>query len=286
MVKNAGDPAAFDQVAAGYDESFTSTKLGIMLRKRVWQHLDEQFRSDHRLLDLACGTGEDALYLAQKGIHVTALDGSSEMVRLATIKANSTQHSGEILIRQSSLENVIEQPLTATGPRTWSSDAALRFDGHFDGVISNFGGLNAIDRWHELAGALALLIRTGGKVVLVPMGMVCPWEIGWYLVHGKLKTAFRRFGRRPLASLGDSAVPVYYPSSNRLKQAFRPWFTPVRTESLGLLLPPSYLSSSVARWPRLSDLLNAIENKIGNISLGWGDHYILILERNQTSLER
>ncbi len=286
MVKIAGDPAAFDQVAADYDGTFTSTMLGLMLRERVWQHLDEQFRSDHRLLDLACGTGEDALWLAQKGIHVTAVDSSSEMVRLATIKANAFEHSGEILIRQSSLDNVIDQPWSATGPNTGSSNADSRDDGHFDGVISNFGGLNVIDRWHELARALALLIRTGGKVVLVPMGTVCPWEIGWYLVHGKPKTAFRRFGQRPLAKLGDSVIPVYYPSSSRLKRDFQPWFTPVSTESLGLLLPPSYLTPMVARWPRLSDLLNTIEKKIGSLSLGWGDHYILILERNQTSLER
>lgn len=286
MVKAAGNPAAFDQVAADYDRSFTSTTLGRLLRERVWQHLDKQFRSDHRILDLACGTGEDALWLAQRGIHVTAVDGSSEMVRHATIKANSSEHSGEIHVRQSSLEDVIEQPWSAAGPIAGISNADSQTHGHFDGVISNFGGLNVTRRWHDLARALALLIRTGGRVVLVPMGTFCPWEIGWYLVHGRPKTAFRRFGQRPFARLGDSVIPVWYPSSSRLKRDFRPWFTPVSTESLGLLLPPSYLAHMVAHRPRVSDLLNTIENKIGGLSLGWGDHYILILERNETSLER
>ena len=42
--KIAGDSAAFDQVAAGYDASFTDTTLGHMLRDRVWLHLGQRFR--------------------------------------------------------------------------------------------------------------------------------------------------------------------------------------------------------------------------------------------------
>jgi ubiquinone/menaquinone biosynthesis C-methylase UbiE len=76
-------------VAADYDEHFTNTRLGRMLRQRVWRHLEEQFTAGQYLLDLACGTGEDALWLAKQGIHILALDGSPEMVRLATKKANS-----------------------------------------------------------------------------------------------------------------------------------------------------------------------------------------------------
>lgn len=36
-----------------------------------------------RALDIACGSGRDAKWLAQKGFHVTACDGAPEMIRLA-----------------------------------------------------------------------------------------------------------------------------------------------------------------------------------------------------------
>ena len=48
-----------------------------MLRGRVWQTLERTFTPGQHILELACGTGEDALWLAQRGIQVTATDGSA-----------------------------------------------------------------------------------------------------------------------------------------------------------------------------------------------------------------
>jgi ubiquinone/menaquinone biosynthesis C-methylase UbiE len=74
------DPAAFDVFAPTYDVDFTQTRLGKMLRGRVWQVLERYFSPGDHVLELACGTGEDACWLAEWGIRVTATDGSAEMV--------------------------------------------------------------------------------------------------------------------------------------------------------------------------------------------------------------
>ena len=154
----------------------------------------------------------------------------------------------------------------------------LSFTNQFDGVFSNFGGLNTINTWPQLAGGLSKIVKPGGVVLLVPMGPLCPWEIGWYLGHIKPKTAFRRFGEAS-ATIGGTEIPVWYPSAWQLRRAFTPWFTHIETSSLGLWLPPSYLAHFVNRFPWVFTHLSAFENATARLTGGWGDHYISVFKR-------
>ena len=79
--------AAFDELAAGYDADFTNTPLGSALRSMVWSRLDQVFSGPRRILDLGCGTGEDALHLAARGLDVVGIDASAAMVHSAVDKA-------------------------------------------------------------------------------------------------------------------------------------------------------------------------------------------------------
>jgi hypothetical protein len=153
--------------------------------------------------------------------------------------------------------------------------------GPFDGVFSNFGGLNTIDEWRSLAAALAEIVKPGGVLILVPMGPFCPWEILWYLAHGQPKQAFRRFARSGApAKIGDSVIPIWYPSAGRLRADFMPWFRHLATESLELWLPPSYLDHLVNKWLGLFRRLNRLEKVTARLTGGWGDHYIIVFKRN------
>ena len=265
-------PSAFDAFAADYDADFTHSPLGRMLRRRVWGVLADYFPAGQRVLELACGTGEDAVWLARRGVAVTATDGSAEMVRLTAVKAEQAQVARLITPRRLSLQEIVTQDASQSTP--------------YDGAFSNFGGLKVLDDWRPLAAALAQLVRPGGYLVLVPMGPICPWEIGWYGLHGQWATAVRRFRQPAAAQIGDTLIPIWYPLARRLRQDFAPWFTCVRVESLGLWLPPSYLGHGAARWPRLLPRLfaglNWLESKTARLSGGWGDHYLLALRRVET----
>ncbi|WP_199899091.1 hypothetical protein, partial [Ideonella sp. B508-1] len=62
--------AAFDTVARDYDRDFTHSLVGMAQRRVVWDVLDDwQARRSGpgAVLELNCGTGEDALHLARAG---------------------------------------------------------------------------------------------------------------------------------------------------------------------------------------------------------------------------
>src|SRR6202789_976544 len=70
---------AFDSVAADYDGPRGNNALIQDMRGEMWHWLDATFASPGRLIDLGCGTGLDAIRMAQLGHHVTATDWSPQM---------------------------------------------------------------------------------------------------------------------------------------------------------------------------------------------------------------
>jgi hypothetical protein len=121
------------------------------------------------------------------------------------------------------------------------------------------------------------------------MSPICPWEIAWYTAHGQIRTAFRRFraqGRAPSgrgveANVGHERVRVWYPSPRRLAAEFAPAFRPIRAAGVGILLPPSYLSHLVERWPRFFSRLAGWEQHLAkHFPWTWlADHYLMVFER-------
>lgn len=262
---------AFDIFAPDYDATFTHTRLGHLLRARVWATLSDFYKPETHILELACGTGEDAVWLGKQEISVTATDGSAEMIRRVGEKTQQQGVTARVRTKQLSLQDLMASPqiLNPYAP--------------FDGVLSNFGGLNTIQDWSRLAQALARLVRPGGQVLLVPMGPVCLWEIGWYLLHGQVKPALRRFQASATAQIGPHLISVWYPSARQLRRDFSPWFQHVQTESLGLWLPPSYLGHFVEHWPGLFARLNAVEQATAGLTGGWGDHYVIRFVRKDSA---
>ncbi|HTF69211.1 MAG TPA: methyltransferase domain-containing protein, partial [Edaphobacter sp.] len=75
--------AAFDRIAQDYDQKFTDSLIGRAQRDAVWKVLRRTFRTNDNILELNCGTGEDAIFLASNGISVFALDASPQMISRA-----------------------------------------------------------------------------------------------------------------------------------------------------------------------------------------------------------
>jgi SAM-dependent methyltransferase len=260
-------PAPFDAVAAGYDAAFSDRLLARWLRAAVQERLAHAFRPGDHVLELGCGTGEDALWLARRGVRVTATDVSSGMLDVARRKAAAAGQVEQVRWLRFDFASPTAPPWTGTD---------------FDGAFSNFGALNCLPDRAPLAEAMAGCVRSGGLVVLVVMGPLCPWEVGWHLVRLRPRTAVRRLRGGREGHLGDGAsVRVWYPSPRRLAAELRPWFDHLDTVGIGVLLPPSYAGQLVDRWPGAFRYLKALERRIaGRFPFTWlNDHYLAVFQR-------
>jgi SAM-dependent methyltransferase len=260
---------AFDEIAREYDLAFTDTAVGRTLREIVWSRLDGTFRASQRILELGCGTGEDALHLARAGINVTATDASAGMIEIAQAKMRR-------LAGVESIESRIEFQCLPM------EDIAASFKTRsFDGVFSNFGAINCVPDLPSLVAGLAGILTPGAALIWVVMGRRAPWEWMWYLPRGEVRRAMRRFQRNGVEWRG---LRISYPTPAEMAAVLKPYFAVKRVSPLGCVLPPSYAAAWLNRSPRALTALTRLEllAQRSTALAGWSDHYIL--EANRLSI--
>ncbi|HEV3073806.1 MAG TPA: class I SAM-dependent methyltransferase [Thermoanaerobaculia bacterium] len=238
------------------------------------RRLRAAFAAGDRVLELACGTGEDAVHLGRHGVRVVATDASPGMVAAARRKVEAAGLQDLVEVRQLALEELSR--LGGQGPAPLAPLAPFAGGPPFDGAFSSFGGFNCIARGP--ARDLAALLRPGARVLLCVMGPLVPWEWGWFLLRGQPGKALRRL--RPGGAAWRGMV-IRYPSIGAMRRAFAPEFQARRTAAIGALLPPTYAEPWAARHPRLLARLDRWERRWETMPpLPWlADHYLLELER-------
>ncbi len=258
---------AFDAIAETYDRSFTESLIGQAQRRAVWRDLDRLFHPGQRILEVNCGTGVDALRLASRGISVLACDAAPRMIEVARRRLASSSPGASVDFRALAIEEI----------------AALAGEGPFDGAFSNFGGLNCVEDLDGFAEQLRLLLRPGSNVLLCLLGRCCAWEILWYLGHGNLRKALRRFHPRgTVADPGGGAMlRIHYPSTRTLARQFAPGFQVVHWRGIGVMVPPSYLELWARRFPGILGALEAVDQHITHLPLlrNLADHVMLTMKR-------
>ena len=126
--------------------------------QRCGPRLAKAFRPGDRALEIGCGTGVDACFLAERGVRVVACDISSQMIAVATRR-----------VQENGLQKLV-QPLVlrAEDIGTFATEEL------FDGAFSNFGALNCVEDLRRLARDLAKLLKPGATVLLCWMGSLLP----------------------------------------------------------------------------------------------------------------
>ena len=81
--------APFDAIAEAYDDVFSNSAIGRAQRRAVWSEMDREFHAGQSVLEINCGTGIDALHLAQRGVSVDAC-GERASWRTAVRKPRDT----------------------------------------------------------------------------------------------------------------------------------------------------------------------------------------------------
>jgi len=253
---------AFDAMADAYDDVFTFTPIGRAQREQVWRFADQLFLPGMNILELNCGTGEDALHFGQRGVHVTAIDASSRMIARARLRASGLN----LPIQFSCLSSEL---LTALRPRV------------FDGIFSNFSGLNCVRDLYQVARSLKFLLASGSSALLCLSTRFCLWESAWYGVRAQFGKATRRWSGRSVVRVCDSDVEVLYPTIHELRNVFEPWFRICGVSGIGIFVPPTYLSGRLQHGGRVLENLAEIDRLVCRLPLFRviGDHMLLRLER-------
>ena len=261
----------FDEMANTYDADFTSSGIGLLQRQRVWSLLTQVLKESAvslKILEINCGTGEDAIMMARSGHQVIATDASPAMIGKAMDKANG------LGIDSAKLQFIV-CPF---------EEISRKFEGQkFDLIFSDFGGLNCInkDALKSLCHDLRNLTGENGKLFLVLLGKYCLWEIAHYSLRGKFSTAFRRLKRKVNFSSNGFGIQVYYYSPGNLKKICSPGFSLVKKFPVGLFIPPSYLNGKYATDPVKLKKFEKREGRYGYaVFANLADHYCAIFNKN------
>jgi SAM-dependent methyltransferase len=233
----------------------------------VWKELDRCFHPGERILELNCGTGVDAVHLAERGLEVLACDVAPRMIQVARQRVSSLRLGARVELRLLATEQI----------------AALAGEGPFDGAFSNFAGLNCVPDLSSLAHDLARLLAPGATALLCMAGRSVAWEIVWYMGRGNPRKALRRFQRGgTIARLAEGVtVKVHYPSARIMARLFAPEFRLLRLKGVGVTVPPSYLEPLARRFAGVLKTLADIDRLLSCLPVfrTLADHVLLEFQR-------
>ncbi|MBV9986088.1 MAG: class I SAM-dependent methyltransferase [Chitinophagaceae bacterium] len=256
---------AFSRQSAVFDNLYGTDAIIRYKRERVRQHVEQLLTPAASILELNAGTGEDALYFAQKGYSVHATDISEDM--LLQLRAKKQQAGiGECL---------------SSEPCDFTRLGDLERRGPYDHIFSNFAGLNCTQRLEKVLQDLPPLLKPGGTISLVILPKFCLWEF-MLLFRGRFRTAFRRFSGTKGASarVEGTYFRCWYYNPSFVVRAL-PEFEVMNIEGLCTLVPPSYLEGFAEKYPGLFGSLCRMESKWKS-SWPWrliGDYYIISLRK-------
>jgi hypothetical protein len=102
--------------------------------------------------------------------------------------------------------------------------------------------------------------------------------MGWYLLRGDARRAFRRFHRKGSEWRG---LTIHYPTPRESARLLEPHFDIDVVRPLGVVLPPSYAAGWLERAPRTRAWLSRLERALFERARGaaLGDHYVLEARR-------
>ena len=255
----------FDQVASEYDRQFTDSEVGRLQRALVLDYLEGVLQEDMRVLELNCGTGEDARWMAPRVGSVLATDLSREMVRV-------TQEKG---LGQANLQAEVLDLREVNG----------LYPASFDLVFSNFGGLNCISpgAFCQVASDLGELVPVGGHFVGVIMPRACHWETLYFLAKGKFREGFRRRQAGPVSAAlgGGQFVDTWYYNPQAVADWFGEGWRLLGLRPIGYFIPPSFMEPFFQQRPHWLRKLAAWDQKGKEHSkrARFSDHFLIHLQR-------
>jgi SAM-dependent methyltransferase len=251
---------AYEAIADGYDAGLEGDAW---MRRALHAHYLRVFKPADRVLDVGCGTGTDAIFLARHGVHVVGIDASPAMIERLHAKLRAADVQGSVETHVTDARQIGSLPL-----------------GRFDGVISSFASLNTLPDLQGFAGDATQLLRCGGRMVLHILNRFSAWEFMGLLAQRRLQAALALHGQhsRVFAIGGVQVTHELYSAHQAYRCYFKNSFRLRDAYSLGALRPPHTLQ----RLPAWSvALLGYFDVRAGRLPglINSGRFFVVDLER-------
>ncbi|MCS3800565.1 class I SAM-dependent methyltransferase [Niastella sp. OAS944] len=264
--------STFDVLAGGYNAGFVESLTGSAQRRTTYKWLRPMLanKPNMQLLEINCGTGADAFWMAQKGHTVTATDASPAMIEQAQRKAVLTPAPNQPVFQTCAFDQL---QTTFSGRQ-------------FDGIVSNFAGLNCVSpmAMTGLAKQFYQLLKPGGQFAVVLFGKCCLWETMYYLLKAQPRQAFRRWTNKKVMVPLTAQVqqPVYYYSIKAFTKLMAP-LQFIEKKPVGLCIPPSWMEGHMQQHRRFYQTLVQWEEKTGHLSFATSlaDHAFLLFKKEE-----
>jgi len=258
--------AAFSKQSAVFDAIYSNNTIVQYKRERVREAMMRYVQQGSHILELNCGTGEDAIFFAQNGYTVHATDISQGMLNKAAAKIHQQALDEKISFEQCSYTNL----------------QSLKDHKQYDAIFSNFGGLNCTNELDKVLSSFKTILKPGGVACLVILPKFCLPET-LLIFKGKFKTAMRRFfsSKGRTAHIEGEYFTCWYYNPSYVKRILKGDFSVETIEGLCTFVPPSYIEHFAEKYPRMFGWLKSIEQRLKS-SWPWrtiGDYYIMVLRR-------
>ncbi|MBQ4821768.1 class I SAM-dependent methyltransferase [Aquimarina sp. MMG016] len=260
--------SSFDIAAVNYDEVFTNSHIGRLQRDLVQEFLLQILpkQTSLEILEINCGTGEDAVWLAKQGYSVIATDISEQMIEVAKRKQSDELKSLKFkTLDINDLQNTI-------------------FQKKFDVIFSDFGGLNCLspDELQTFFKATSEKLNPKGKIVAVIMPKHCLLETVYFVLKGSFKKALRRNTKTYVeADVDGVVVPTWYYNPKDIANLSKIGYEVIQKSPIGVFIPPSYLETFFKNKPLLLKIFQKLDQVFKRLSFlsKYSDHYIISLSK-------
>ncbi|MDG6968273.1 MAG: methyltransferase domain-containing protein [Nitrososphaerota archaeon] len=244
---------AFDSASDEYDFTIRRNFINTWIRKRSLQVLRKLLRPGDYLMEVGCGTGEEAIAISDWVSGIVATDVSAGMVGLLEEKVAARGLAGKILPMKLSASEI-------SRVRDLIGEKEIRVAYSFNGALNCEPNLGSFVR------QLDSLLEPDGYFVCSVRNTTCATEM---ISHGLVLQFDRANPRRVqpiMVSVGGRDVPSTYFSPSSFISYFSPRFSPAQVIALPALLPPAYLNGYYLRLRPFLSFLERLELPLSGVS--------------------
>jgi ubiquinone/menaquinone biosynthesis C-methylase UbiE len=238
---------AFDSAAEEYDFTISNNYINTWIRKKTIKELLKYVSPEHRLLEIGCGTGQEAVEISRYVKTIIATDVSKKMIELLSLKVRAKKLESKIIpvrLAASEIDKISE----------------MFPDIKINGCYSFNGPLNCEPKIRTFVKHLWKILEPPGYFVCSIRNTICATEEISHIFSLQLDKLSPRKHQPIMVSVGGMDIPAFYYTPSIFVNIFKPYFKVEKIIGLPTFLPPAYLNDYYVRLRQYTSLLEKIDD--------------------------